>query len=83
VNRLLKEGWQGLSEDAKEVFRGWTEWDKKRYDRDLAIFESRRHGDGDTAAAEQEDSMKAIHVPKKRKKPTGDVSAAPKKQRKA
>lgn len=78
---LLKDGWLELPEDEKEVFRIWTEWDKKRYVRDLAIFESRRGDNDDTPANAEEDNMKAVHVPKKRKNQVGDDFAIPKKNK--
>ena len=79
VQQLLKEGWLDLPESDKDVFRGWTEWDKKRFARDQEVFRSRRDLD-DTAASVEDDDMKAIHVPKKRKEET--ATAIPKKKRK-
>lgn len=64
VNDLLKDKWLALSEDEKGVWREWTEWDKKRYSRDVSIFESRR-SEGLTKPPE-DDNMTSIHVPKKR-----------------
>ena len=70
-----------LPEDEKNTYRAWTEWDKKRYTRDLAIFESRRIDDEDETADADEDDMVAVHVPKKRKKQAADESAVPKKKK--
>jgi hypothetical protein len=81
LQTLLKEGWLELPEDEKDTFRGWTEWDKKRYARDLAIFESRRIENEDVPVDADEDDMKAVHVPKKRKSPAGNDSAVPKKKK--
>ena len=85
---MLKDGWLGLAEEEKDTFRAWTEWDKKRYARDLAVFQSRRDGHADAAAAPaKDDGMKEIHVPKKRKKQQqqaggGSSAAIPKKKKK-
>lgn len=69
VQDLLKEGWINLPEEEKETYRRWTEWDKKRYSRDLAVFQSRREDDlEDTTDHVENDDMKAIHVPKKKKR---------------
>jgi hypothetical protein len=80
VQNLLKEGWLELPEDEKNTFRAWTEWDKKRYSRDVTIFESRRV-DIEDAPANAEDDMKAVHVPKKRKSQADEDSAVPKKKK--
>jgi len=86
VQQLLKDGWLSLPEAEKETFRAWTEWDKKRHARDLTVFQSRRDGHEDAAgaASAEDDDMKAIHVPKKRKKQAGVGAGAatiPKKRK--
>jgi hypothetical protein len=79
---LLKEGWLNLPESEKDVYREWTEWDKKRYARDLAIYEGlHRTSKGDAADVDTDD-MKAVHVPKKRKQQrqqSSDLSSKKKK----
>ena len=77
----MKEGWLELPEDEKNTFRAWTEWDKKRYSRDVAIFESRRVDIEDASANAEKDDMKAVHVPKKRKSQADEDSAVPKKKK--
>jgi hypothetical protein len=78
---LLKEGWLKLPETEKDVFREWTEWDKKRYSRDLAMYENLRARNDDDAGAEMDD-MKTVHVPKKRKHLNGgDLSPTPRKKK--
>lgn len=69
-----------LPEEEKNTFRAWTEWDKKRYTRDLAIFESRRNDNEDETADADEDDMRAVHVPKKRKQQAADEAAVSKKK---
>ena len=83
MNRLLKEGWQDLAEDDKATFRGWTEWDKKRYARDLAIFERQKEDDPKGATAAEENYDDGLHVPKKRKKNVEDTDtlSIPKKRK--
>lgn len=73
INSLLKEQWLGLSEQAKEVWREWAEWDKKRYARDLAVFEGRL-----PRRSSIEDN---VHVPKKRKSSQQNEASIPKKRR--
>lgn len=70
LNETLKDRWTKLSDDDKAVWREWTEWDKRRYSRDLQIFER----------IKAEDDMKAIHVPKKRKD-LSDPSSIPKRNK--
>jgi chaperonin cofactor prefoldin len=57
LNGMLKDRWTKLSEDNKAVWREWTEWDKQRFARELLIFDRLKN----------QDDMKAVHVPKKRK----------------
>ena len=79
VNGLLKERWLGLSEEKKDCFRRWTEWDKKRFAHQQAIFERRRSelmqgGDYvDEDPMEDDgvahvDGTESLHVPKKKKR---------------
>jgi hypothetical protein len=79
----LKDGWLKLPDDEKDVYRKWTEWDKLRYARDLAIYEKVKSDEHDDTADEIEnDDMKAIHVPKKRKQvPAEDNSIVPRKRK--
>jgi hypothetical protein len=78
----LKEGWLNLPEDEKDIYREWTEWDKKRYTRDLAVYEGLRKSKRSDPAEIDTDDMKAVHVPKKRKQQkqqSGDLSSKKKK----
>jgi SWI/SNF-related matrix-associated actin-dependent regulator of chromatin subfamily A member 5 len=87
VNSLLKEQWLGLSDDEKEVYRRWTEWDKKRFAHEEFIFQQRRtelfqqdEGADETVA---DDGTQDLHVPKKRVSSTGgEEDTVPRKKRK-
>lgn len=72
VNEVLRERFVALTDDEKKTWRAWATWDKKRYARDLKIYEGkeRRHATIDG------------HSPKKRRKSEGDVAHVPKKKRK-
>lgn len=74
VNNVLKKRWLELTDDEKTIYREWTEWDKKRYEHELLIFQNRRSGDEDVLEIAVEDDMPQIHVPKKRK-PTIDLDS--------
>lgn len=56
---ILKDRWTELSEDDKTVWREWADWDKQRYSRELQVFDRLKN--------DEDDDMKAIHIPKKRK----------------
>ncbi|KAG7359848.1 SNF2-related protein [Nitzschia inconspicua] len=72
VNEVLRDRFMSLSEDEKKTWREWASWDKKRYVRDLEIYES--VGSGGTTDKDQGQ--------KKRRKSDGNVAHVPKKQRK-
>jgi hypothetical protein len=82
---LLKEGWLKLPEDKKDEFRLWTEWDKKRYARDIEIYEKSKadtHEDDDADVEVGNDDMTTVHIPKKRKQSSGeDNSNIPRKKK--
>lgn len=67
VNGILRDRWLALSDEEKETWRRWAAWDKKRYARDLALHEQGQKSRGDKRVpTADEDTMKAIHIPKKR-----------------
>lgn len=71
-----------MPESKKDIYREWTEWDKKRYARDLAIYDGLHRTRKIDAADVDTDDMKAVHVPKKRKQQrqqSGDLSSKKKK----
>ena len=93
VNGILKERWLELTDEEKDYYRRWTEWDKKRFAHEQAIFDKRRSSllhdgreddmmENDQPLAEV-DGTEALHVPKKKKrskdKGAGD-SAIPRKK---
>lgn len=79
INKILKERWLSLSEDKKDRWRKWADWDKKRYERDLIIFNSRDAGQHEDDTLYKEDGTEKLHIPKKRK---NAESSVPKKKRK-
>ena len=85
IQELLKDGWLKLPEDKKDEFREWTEWDKKRYARDVEIFESSKSDERDDDDEDMEvsnDDKKSDHIPKKRKKSNvEDDSNIPRKKK--
>lgn len=40
----LDEGWQALSEDEKDYWQRWSDWDQKRWERDCAVYNARLGG---------------------------------------
>lgn len=40
VNGILREQWLNLTDEDKQRWRIWATWDKKRYSRDLSIYEN-------------------------------------------
>jgi SWI/SNF-related matrix-associated actin-dependent regulator of chromatin subfamily A member 5 len=70
MNDILKEKWLELSEDDKKPWRIWASWDKKRYARDLAVYDTSHAAEsGSNAQASKKRSGEGkIHVPKKKRK---------------
>ena len=76
----MKAQWSELTDDEKQTYREWTEWDKKRHTHELNIFQNRRTADEEEVPVE--DDMQQIHVPKKRKQaPFDSPVAIPKKKK--
>jgi hypothetical protein len=76
----LKERWLELEDDEKDTWRIWSEWDKKRFERDLRTFEKRKKKKK-PKIEEDIASVDGQHVPKKRKMSTDGLSV-PKKSKK-
>lgn len=77
INELLKDKWLKMTEDDKEIYREWSEWDRKRFMRDRAIYKN-KHGQGNGS-----ELVDGVHVPKKRKSSIGEGSdSVPKKKSK-
>lgn len=75
----MKDGWLKLPEDKKDEFREWTEWDKKRYARDVEIYEKAKADEQDDDDADidvNNDEMKTVHIPKKRKQFSGEDNSS-------
>lgn len=72
MNKILKERWFALSDEDKKIWKGWEQWDAKRYAHDVFVFsnvkarsdseENPEESNGDEA-----DALQSVHVPKKRK----------------
>ena len=80
VHDILRERWLDLSDEEKETWRIWANWDKKRYARDLSIYESTRaNGRGEDLIS---DNAQDLQVPKKRQSAGEDAFAhIPKKKK--
>ena len=81
VNQILKDKWMQMSEEEKDVYRGWCEWDKKRYAHEKDIFDHKSTG---TNASEEDpaiadDGTSEIHAKKKRRQVS--TEGATKRQR--
>ena len=75
VNGILKARFTALSDDERQVYRGWAAWDKLRHARDLQIFENAQQGDVQNDTIDQHN-----HIPKKRNAPTS-LAPVPKKKK--
>jgi hypothetical protein len=62
VNGILKDRWDALTEDEKQVWKEWEDWDAKRYEYQLGVYEGNRHG-SPKRSKNGEDG--ALTVPKK------------------
>lgn len=62
INGILKDRWDALTEDEKQVWKEWEVWDDKRYEHQLGVYEGNRHG-SPKRAKNAEDG--ALVVPKK------------------
>lgn len=88
VNGILRDKWLALSEEGKKIWRKWASWNKKRFARDMKIYEETQKAstangksNGDKSRKEQapaeEDAMDKIQVPKKE----SSLPHVPKKRR--
>ena len=72
MHGILRERWVELEDEDKHVWRRWASWDKKRYERDLAIYEEknspkRKESEDSQPPKTNGDNDDSLHVPKKRK----------------
>lgn len=73
VNEILRDRWLSLPDEEKQTWRTWATWDKKRYARDLGIYEKAQKSQNERITpAPDEDTMEKIHVPKKRSASTSE-----------
>ncbi len=63
VNGILKNRWDALTEDEKQVWKEWEVWDAKRYEHQLGIYENSRGSQGSQKKAKIVDDSTSI--PKK------------------
>ncbi len=83
VHDILRERWLDLGDEDKETWRIWAVWDKKRYTRDLAIYESVHNSYGAGGEDKISEDGLNLHVPKKRLTTSDDGFAhIPKKKKK-
>mmetsp|Transcript_46834 Transcript_46834/g.53157 ORF Transcript_46834/g.53157 Transcript_46834/m.53157 type:complete len:1469 (+) Transcript_46834:105-4511(+) len=61
VNGILRERFTVLSDEERQVWRGWAAWDKKRYKSDISIYEETQQ---ETVQPDQDETESLI--PKKR-----------------
>ena len=75
VNRILRERFTAMSDEERQVYRGWTAWDKLRYARDLEIYEKTNQSD-----AVGNEANEQITIPKKRSA-EDSIASVPKKKK--
>lgn len=74
VNGILRERWLELAEEERQVWRVWASWDKKRYARDLAIYEKKGNSAVTQNASESatgdhpKGNDTSDHIPKKKQR---------------
>ena len=93
IHDVLRERWLELDDEEKETWRIWAVWDKKRYARDLSIYErvqqeqqqqeqQQQKAKGSTEESNLDDGPD-FHVPKKRLTGNDDgLAHIPKKKKK-
>lgn len=67
MHGILRERWVDLDDEDKTVWRQWASWDKKRYERDLAIYEENNPRGFETKPKTNGAKDDSSHMPKKRK----------------
>lgn len=71
VNGKLKDRWDSLTEDEKQVWKDWEVWDAKRYEHQLGTYESRHSSQGSQSLKKSKIAEDAVSIPKIPKK-SGD-----------
>ena len=46
VNGMLKDRWDALSDDGKQIWKEWEIWDAKRYEYQLGIYQKKNSNQG-------------------------------------
>ena len=87
VNNTLKDRWYALTDDEKQVWKGWEVWDAKRYEYQSGIYEKRdrkKSRSGSSPNKADGPSIQKKSIPKKpRKESLGDGGLSIPKKRKS
>ena len=67
VHGILRERWVDLDNEDKTIWRQWANWDKKRYERDLNIYEDKNPRIVRSMPKMNGDKDNSLYNPKKRK----------------
>jgi len=76
VNVILKDKWYALTEDEKHEWKEWEDWDAKRYEHQLEIYNQKKSGkklkkatsdSSNLSIPKKSKSDGAFSIPKKRK----------------
>lgn len=84
INGILRSNWLALADDEKQTWRHWASWDKKRFSRDMEIYEKAKQSSNGKSNGEKsehsfdQEAIKEVHVPKKKTSPLLQV---PKKRK--
>jgi hypothetical protein len=85
VNGMLKDRWYALTDDEKQVWKGWEVWDAKRYEYQSGIYEGRKQKktkSSNSPSKADGPSIPKKSIPKKaRKDSLGDGLSIPKKRK--
>jgi len=85
VNGMLKDRWYALTDDEKQVWKGWEVWDAKRYEYQSGIYEGRKEKKSKSSNSPSKADGPSIpkkSIPKKaRKDSLGDGLSIPKKRK--
>ena len=82
INGILKERWYALTDEEKQVWKGWESWDAKRYEHQLGVYEKKQSHKPAKKAKKEPPPVKdeTVSVPKK-SIPKKDAFSVPKKKK--
>jgi len=83
VNSMLRDRWYALTDDEKQVWKGWEVWDAKRYEYQLDIYETRNQKKSKSGSPNKADgpSIPKKSIPKKHSLGDGSSLSIPKKRK--